>query len=453
MRSMKDPFPPTPERFHLRVERTLRTLEEGSVMRTDMKRKLIAVLVAAAVTLLAATAVAAITGRSNLKERLEREGAGEVAALVQEPHLTAGAEDGFEFAVDEIIWEDDDLYVSYSLSAPEEGNYLVAMYTPILNGGKLAYDAKGFSMPKFFDSQGDGRYPALLLLGGAHGRTCADLWTFRVDPALRARTDNQLRFRAVLLRTDSSIEGGTDPTDMPDPPSAVYLDPHWRENDPGEMDAAEEAFLDGAAAAFGEDGTIALDALVSAGLAEVVTEREIDMNLDASSLPQALYNDVAEHDFDVDGVHLHVDSFRLTHLGARIEYTLSVPGRGLDDREAMRKLNDLLELHWNFGTVDGRPLGYSLGGSGSGGLDDAGGTASYRMSWEDSAILPLDGLEQIVFAPVTYRYDDANGSQQPPEYDMERAITLTPVFDPDAPAPEPTLTPEEETALESGISF
>ena len=38
----------------------------------------------------------------------------------------------------------------------------------------------------------------------------------------------------------------------------------------------------------------------------------------------------------------------MTHLCARIEYTLSVPGSGLDDREAMGKLNALLEARWSF---------------------------------------------------------------------------------------------------------
>ena len=451
MRRWKDPFPPTPERFHLGVERALENLEERNMNGLSIKRRLLPLVAALLALLLAATAAAAIRGRSGLKERMEQEGADEVAALVQEPHLSAGAEADFNMTVDEIIWEDADLYISCSLSAPDEGKYLAAVFNPTLNGEKLAFDAKGFSLPKFFDSHGDGAYPALLLLGGAHGRTCADLWTFRVDPKLRDRKDNHLKFRAVLLRTDSDLEGGTNLADLPNPPDAVYLDPRWRENDPGETGESETAFLDAAAAAFGDDGTITLDALVAAGLGEVVSELELDMTLDASLLDQTLYNDVAERDFDVDGVRLHVDRFRMTHLGARIEYTLSVPGSGLDDREAMGKLNALLEARWSFGTPDGHPLGWSLGGSGSGGLDASGDTVRYRMVWEDSAILPLADLDRILYAPVTYQ-NDADGNQMPPEYDMARAITLTPTYNPDAPAPEPALSPEEETATEDHLS-
>ena len=449
MRRVKDPFPPTPADFHLRVERTLGRLEEREMRNTDRTRRLLPLVAAMLALLLAATAAAAIKGRAGLKERLEQEGAREVAELVQEPRISAGAEAGFEFSIDEIIWEDDDLYISYSLAVPEDGNYLVAMFTPTLNGGKLTFDARGWNQPKFFD--GEDGVSAALLLGGGHASACGELWTFKVDPQLRARTDNALRFRAVLLRTDLALEGRADWTDVLDPPEYVCFSRNWRDSS-DEADAEQAAALDAAAAAFGDDGALTLDEFTGAGIAEYAAERKIDMALDASKLDQTVYDDVAEHDFDLDGVHLHVDAFRMSHLGVRMESTLSVPGAAQDDPAAVARLNDVLERLWEFGTEDGKPLGFSLGGSGSTSWQPlADGTPAYRMHWEDGAIIPLTGLEKLIFAPVT-RPDDKNGRQLRPVYDMDRALTLTPIRSGAAAAPEPALTPGEEAALEADLS-
>ena len=451
MRKWKDPFPETPRRFTLRVEQTLRALEDRDMEKRTLRNKTLVLLAAVFAALLAATAVAAIAGHSNLKERLAREGAGEVAELVQEPHLDAapGSAEGFAFSIDEILWEDGDLYISYSLSVPEDGKYLVAMSTPTLNGEKLEYDAKGWTAPKFIDPQGAGESPCVLLLGGRHDTACNELWTFRVDTKLRDRHDNALRFEAALLETDCDLVGGSDWTDMLNPPAALDFGPDWRAFMGDALSDSQQAFMDVITAALA-DGELTLDELAQSGFAEYVDRREIAMTLDASGLSQALYNDVAEHDFDVDGAHIHVDSFRMTHLGASIEYTVSLPGAKADDRAAVKALNDFIDGHWHFGTPEGESLGYSLGGSGGGGWSPlADGTPAYALSWSESLILPLDGLERIAFAPVTWR-DDERGRQLPPEYDMDRAILLTPVYseavaEAEANAtPVPTPPPEDD---------
>ncbi len=443
MKQWKDPFPRTPERFSLRVEQTLLALEDRDMKRTDIRRKTLLLVAAALAALLAVAAAAVVAGNSNLKERLEREGVGEVADLVQEPHAGAaptGTAEGFDFSVDEILWEDDDLYISYSLSVPADGRYMVAMYTPTLNGEKLEYDAKGWTVAKFFDGYGEGQCPTALLLGGSHRRRCNELWTFRVDPKLRDGKDNRLKFRAVLLKTDADLEGGGgDWTDLLDPPDIIRFNPDRGDWDLDAMPAAELAFQDAAVAAFGDDGRLSLDELIGTGHAEYADEREIDLALDGTKLEQVLYNDVAERDFDVDGCHLHVDSFRMTHLGARIGYTLSAPE---GDADAMRRLNDLLVLNWGFGTVDGEPLGFSLGASGSAGLNPRDGAVSYSVCFEEHAILPLTDPERIVYAPVTYR-DGADGDPQTPVYDLRRAITLTPIYAEEAAAQE-TAAPQRD---------
>lgn len=447
MKQWKDPFPPTPERFSLRVERTLQSLEETDMNKDYARRTLILLVAAIFAALLAATAVAAINGNSNFKARLEEEGAGEVAALVQEPHAAApGAEEGFAFSIDEILWEDANLYVSYSLSVPDDGKYLVAMYAPTLNGEKLEYSAKGFTLPKFFDLSGDAQYPAVLLLGGEHKTSCNELWTFRVDPQLRERKDNQLRFRAVLLKTDANLPASGDWSDLLDPPECFFFAKNWRaETDPdvlGGMDEDAQDMLDAVEASWNGAGELTLNALLDSGYAEYAAQRVVNMTLDASGFEQVLYNDVAERDFDVDGVHLHVDSFRMTHLGASIRYTASVPGASGEDAAAIQRLNDFVDAHWRFGTPDGKTLGYSLGGGGGGGWAPlADGTPAYSLSWTEDVVLPLTGLEQIAFAPVVWR-DDAQGNQLPPEPDMDRAVVLTPMYSEEIAKAEAQATPQ-----------
>lgn len=402
MKHLRDPFPPTPEGFHNRVEATLLSLDTNvplpkslpprgrwpSAARSEgvginpsavNRPKKTLLLVAAIIVALALVgAVAAMIGHSGFKQRLSAEGAIEVAGLVEEPHLSA-AGNGFDFSIDELLWEGGDLYVSYSLSVPEDGAYLVAMSTPTLNGEKLIYDAKGWTTPKFIDAD----EPAVLLMGGDHRTRCSELWTFAVDARLKQQSDNRLAFRAALYRTELDLDGTSDWTDMLDPPDSLSAG----------VPAAIES-------------------------AEYVAQREIHMDLDASKLSQTVYNDVIEHDFDVDGMHLHVDAFRMTHLGITIEYTLST--------------GDFPDENWGFCTPEGAPLGHSLGSTGSGALERlADGSAVCHCSCRDSLLLPLNGLGQIAFAP---------------EGDVARGILLTPTFDPGVvdPTPRPAVEHGED---------
>ena len=152
MRRIKDPFPPTPARFHLRVEETLMSLEERDVNKRRVPGR-VALLAAILAALLALAAAASVAGRTHFRDRLDREGASEVSALVQEVHRGSvdDGSDGFRFSIDELIWEGDDLYVSYSLAVPEGGRWLVAMFTPTLDGEKQICNPRGFTAPKFID--------------------------------------------------------------------------------------------------------------------------------------------------------------------------------------------------------------------------------------------------------------------------------------------------------------
>ena len=430
MNLWRDPFPRTPQGFHTRVEQTLCGLEEKN-MKHIRYRKLI-VAIAALVAALAVTAVAAVIGQSRLKDALRQEGLDEVAGLVQEVHLgdSPEAEDSFAFTVDELIWEGGKLFVSYSVRVPEDGKYLVALHAPRLNDRPLAYDAPGFNVARFYEED-----RTVLVFNDEYGHSCGDLLTFTVDPALKDRSDNALEFHAELLKTDLDFEAASDFGEFLNPPHTAGLDiDNLRFEDPSGPES--KALLEKLHGIADRYGALTLDKFVAAGFAERVDEREITLSLDAAALPQVLYNDVENHDFDVKGVHLHIDSFRLSHMGISMKYTISVPGAQGEDPKAIALLNaydSTGDWSLDFGTIDGKPLyriGLLLGGGGSGGwapLED--GTPAYSLSEKRTAMLPLEGLSQLIFAPRHFP-EDENGNQLAPVYDMENAVVLTPVFNP-----------------------
>lgn len=435
MKLLKDPFPPTPGGFHLCVEQTLDALENKNTKQKPSRNKILILVAAILAAMATVTAVASILGNTRFKHWLSREDLGEVAALVQEAHLGDVSTDGFGFSVDEMIWEDDDLYISYSLSVPDDGRYMVALYTPTLNGEKLIYDAKGFTAPKFFDAEA----ASLLLLGDRHQTTCTELLTFAVDPRLKQSPDNHLRFRAVLFKTDLDLEGYGDWTGLLNPPSYISFREDWRDMlSPTELADFGVGLAD-LMDVLGSD-TPTLNKLNSTGHAEYVAEREIDMGLDGTKLDaDVLYNDVEVRDFDRLGLRVHIDRFHMTHLGIEIEYTVSAPGV---DTDPSARMDAFEALEWRFCDADGESLGYDLGGmGGSGGIDAlADGTPARHHTWCEDVLLPLEGLDQVFLAPCEW-VDNESDNGNHPVYDMENAIALTPVYSEAIAKSEVSITP------------
>lgn len=420
MKRFSDPFPPTPERFHRQVERTLMSLNETAHAEKHIipKTTLLAAVLAVVLML---SAVAGVVGNSRLKDALNGNHAGEVAALIGEVHAASGSpvsEAGINLSIDELFWGDDDLFITCSLSVPEGENYLIAMYNPTLNGQRLEYNAMGWVQSKFFD-QSENR---VLLLGGRHGLQCTELLTFKLDPMFCRQRDNHLHLRVAFMKTAYDFPGTADFGGLFESVEYATLNPdaEWLFQ---QRDADTNAMLRAIQMARGTDDVLTVEALCGTGYAEMAAEREIDLNFDASSLDQTAFNDVAEHDFDFDGLHLHVDEFRLTHTGVSIRYTITAP---TGEEKRLNAYVNACEV-LSFCTPEGKPIGMILDESGSGGMQHtAEGRPYFVASLDVSAFIPLADLRQIVLAPVEYP-DDEQGNQLPPIYDMERAITLTPI--------------------------
>lgn len=473
MKRWNDPFPATPKGFHDRVEQTLCGLEGMKMRRNHSYRKLNAALIAALVAILAmaAVAVAVSLGNARFKQALTDGGADEVAELVQEVHVPAadGEDDGFALSIDEIIWEDDLLCFSYTASVPEDGNrYLLALYTPLLNGEPMLFHATSgwFELSEFFD--GGDQYG--ILLGGPWPATCGQLLTFKVNPALRQSAANALFLRADFFRTDVGLTGDLNDTGsrFKGAVPTVYLswdDPDSLEEYVGrlELSAEEAEALRAIADAAGEDDILTPEELSDVEGVEYVARREVRMAVDASRLAQTVYDGVEETEFaleDWNGCTLAVEDFRMTHLGASFRLRVTAPAR-LSEEEGMRLASGVAfpgDVHehgytWSLFRPDGSTLALdqAFGGSGGYGLTPDG-VASYALSYSTDGIIPLEGLDKVILVPSRLSLDE-NGVAG---YDRmtDWALELTPVPSRPRPAAEPvqTLSPGAQDAFERAMN-
>src|SRR5699024_7044915 len=97
----------------------------------------------------AATAGALIAHNHLLQEKLSNSGASEIALQVASPE-TDEAPASFSLSLDEYIWEDENLFLACTLTAPDDGqSYLAGLTIPFLTGEQLGYYQGGY----YFDTE------------------------------------------------------------------------------------------------------------------------------------------------------------------------------------------------------------------------------------------------------------------------------------------------------------
>lgn len=467
MKRWKDPFPPTPKGFNDRVEQTLGGLQDTDMRRNHNYRKLNIALIAALIAiLLTAVAAAVVLGNARFKQALTQGGADEVAALVQEVHVPATGDeaDGFMLSIDEIIWEDDQLYFSYTASVPEDGNsYLLALYRPLLNGEPMVFHTTGWEASAFFDD----RFQTAIPLGGKQPASCGQLLTFRVNPALRQKAANALFLRADFFKTDigfTNNQSGFESQFKGVVPTVVLsFDESDRFGESFdsyverlELSAKEREALRSIVDAAGGDGILTPEELSGVEGIEYATRREARMAVDASKLAQTVYDGVEETEFEVNGCELTIEDFHMTHLGASFQLRVTAPA-GINEEEGMRLASSVafpgqVNEHgytWSLLRPDGSELALDErweGGAGYQPLPD--GTASYGLSYDSDGIIPLDGLEKVILIPRRLAYDENDNKTF--DYLKDWAVELTPILSQAQGTAEPvqTLSPEEQAAFD-----
>ena len=466
MRRWKDPFPPTPKGFHDRVEQTLGGLEERKMKHTNHK---LTVTLAAALIILAtaAAAMAVVLGNARFKRALTAGGADDVAALVQEVHVPAAGDgtEGFGLSIDEILWEDDLLYFSYTASVPEDGGrYLLALYAPLMNGEAMCFNLTGWERSAFFDD----RVQQVIPLGGTRPASCGQLLTFRVGAALRENAANALFMRADFFRTDTDFTGDVNGFESAFkgavPTVCLTFDPTESLKEYAErlaLPAAETAALQSIADAAGTDGILTPGELSDVRGIEYAARREARMVMDAAMLQQTVYDGVEETEFEVNGCKVSVEDFHMTHLGAGFRLRVTAPD-GLSEAEGTRLACEVASpgensrqdgYQWSLFRPDGSELALDQGMEGGAGFQPLpDGTPSYVVSYEIDGIIPLDGLDKVVLMPYNIRYDDHDR----PVFDYleDWAIELTPVLSrAEATAgPVQTLSPKDQATFDRAMN-
>lgn len=472
MKRWKDPFPQTPKEFHDRIEQTLGGLEDMKMRRNHNYRKLNVALIAALIAILATTtvAVAVVLGNARFKQALTDVGADEVAELVQEVHMPATGDeaDGFALSIDEIIWEDDQLYFSYTASVPEDGNrYLLALYTPLLDGEPMVFHTTGWETSAFFDN----KFQTVIPLGGAQPATCGQLLTFKVDPALRQKAASALFLRADFFRTDigftdnqsgfeSQFKGVVPTIVLTFDESDVFGESFDSYAERLELSTEETKALRAIANAAGEDGILTPEELSGVEGIEYAARREARMSVDASKLAQTVYDGVTEKEFEVNGCKLTVEDFHMTHLGASFQLRVTAPA-GMTEKDGMRLASSVAfpgqenehGYTWSLFHPDGGELALNQGWEGGEGYQPLpDGTASYSLSYDIDGIIPLEGLEKVILMPYRIAYDENDNKTF--DYLKDWAVELTPILSQAQISAEPVqaLSPEEQADFDRAMN-
>ncbi len=425
MRRWKDPFPPTPRGFHDRVEQTLHALEDMDRRQNRRYKKLTAALVAALVALLAVGAVAAVIGNNQLKRELSDSGATDMAERVQDVHL-ADASDGFGFSIDEVAWEGDDLYISYTMSVPEDGNtYLVGLMQPTINGEPVNYRSSRYM---------DDLSGMAAALGGDYPATDTVVLPVLADSRELELKDMELSVSAAFFSTDRPLEyipdffdaegeynhpellvhwdGGVIEQEIYPSADTLY---YWWISESGTPMIDLSMFPEVLTAMAAEDAeekghvTVTYDAegwpqtgltpagLDSTGVATLVTERSLSLPLSEDMVSHDLYNGLEEDTFRYRDMTIVIEDFHMTHfqLTARIWM--------LPDENVPEDVG--ADYFDRFPGMEFRVNGKNLADGFFGGIEAMkDGVLCYREDYRCDDYIPLGNLESLEL--VACRWDE-----------------------------------------------
>ena len=430
MRPMIDFFPETPAGFHLRVEETLMGLEENDMKNVSVySRRVIALAIAAMIFIFAATAVAVVQG-NELRTQMNTSGGENLAAQVQDVHVMDGDGD-FSFTIDEILWQGENMYFSYTVTVPDDGNTYLYSLDQLKLGEEPLWSGYGLNS-EFFVSM----YAA----GGEFGTEVTDVVRMYMKPELQDIPEKLFEIQCVFMQANRPIQK----LDR-DAYDALFTEPDFEGNENQLMKSADTLYytdvsIDGDPApvlqlhGYPEIRSI-LDAnnerltpqdVETAGIARQVDRLKVSIPIQETGAGAAVFNDVSQRIYPMDGYTIEITKLNIDSFDAEFEAVI-------------RKDEGEIEI----GDWSGRePYAqfYTLckaDGSEIGDLDSSM-SSGYPMQKKDETVYIVDGhsaglfkvkeLTEIYLAPDIF---DANGEGIGP--DMTRAIKLTPIYNPDLP--------------------
>ncbi|MBR1821634.1 MAG: hypothetical protein IJ769_08430 [Clostridia bacterium] len=324
-KELQNLFPPVPDHFIARMERTLGGIESMNTRKPLKLRKTYRPILIAAIlfALLTAVAAAVVLGNHALKDALNASGLEDAAGQVTDIHLSDAA-DGFALSLDEAVWEGKKLYLSCTVSVPEDGSaYLYSLMTPTLNGGHVE------SRPAVYFDQPWG--PMVYPIGGDFPAEATVILSLEADSAMLADGPAALGLRADFYTTDRPLrqmpEGEAWAGEYLDSARSDYVyktsDTLWYTR--GAMPAIQltsyrevadmdwQGEVDGWLSSGAEPEKVA-----AAGLIDHLAARTLAVPLDGEMLSDAALNDVDIHQFTWRDVTFTVERFHINHFSLEL---------------------------------------------------------------------------------------------------------------------------------------
>ncbi len=443
--------------FRARLEKRMRReLARKQAGKAHLSRRGMIVLAAVLALALSATAIAVYDGL--LRRRTEN--VPEVAAGIADVNAKIEQDGGFSFSVDEVLWQDTMLELSYSLSVPDDGKtYLVGFYAPELNGEKIYInDATHVGISE----------ASLLAVGNGFPTTTAGVMRLHVEPRMQKPDNRELIVPVVFFTTDRPIvqlesqeayvaminegkakeksEGkslfGRQQFQSSDTFYYVYNTDQgtpWIDMlDYGEMLDARDAHYNRYLEESGMDSdqlhmndallydayTLDPASIAATGLVQLESEASVSMQLTDSMLDTKQFNALAETTIDNGEYTIEITEFKLSRL--RGNYCGRV--RRNDGAVVEEDMSMMLILY-----KDGTKLTNGCWLMGDDKPLEDGSRIFTGMLY---GYIQLDDVQNLLLAPCIY---DENNEVH---YDLTRSFKLTPIYDEAAAIAEVNTIPE-----------
>lgn len=430
MKAMIDFFPDTPAGFHLRVEETLMGLEEKDMKNMKVySRRMVALVAAVMILIFAATAVAVVQG-NELRTKMTASGGEHLAAQVQDVHVMDGDED-FSFTIDEILWQGENMYFSYTVTVPDDGNTYLYSLDQLKLGGEAIRSWHGLDS-EFFVS--------MFAAGGDTSTEVTDVVRMYMKPELQDISEKLFEIQCVFMQAERPIQK----LDR-DAYEALFTEPDFEGNanqlmknmdvlyytdvsvdgDPAPM-IQLQSYPEIRAVLDANNDRLTPQDIETLGIAKHADTLKVSIPIQESEAEAAVLNDVVQHHYPMDGYSIEITKLNIDSFDADFEAVIRKDEGEIELGEWTG--NEPYAQFYKLCKADGSEIGdldFSMGGGYPKPEKDE---TVYIVDGHTAGLFRVEELTEIYLAPEIF---DANGEYVGP--DMTRAIKLNPIYNPDLP--------------------
>lgn len=325
-------FAPAPDHFINRIDVTLKEIENmNNRNQPKVRRAGRPVLIAAIIMVLTTAAALAVIAHNHLlKETLTASGANDLVEQVVDVESSAMSDDFF-VTLDEYIWAEENLFLSCTLTVPDDGKtYLAGIMIPLIDGELVDYQTSlYFDDPSFMNV-----YP----IGGAYPITRTLLLPILEDSDRIDDAPASLELKAVFFTPDKPVKvGNFSEEDMQQ--NILYLE---NDNSINLLRYAEIAAL-----LPHKDGEWYTEEWYTNGIdpkevgttdwVDFVTTEVLTAELNTVVDSIAEFNDVDQHEFQWRDLSITVEKLRMTHFDLELVLHLERDG-GFEQDANVHKL-------------------------------------------------------------------------------------------------------------------